>query len=185
MSVDSRVATPAELILLNSPFQLADTVPRDVTVDKNYVVTSTMGRMTAPRNPDPRRRSRPRKAESVDLPVLPGTETGKRPPRIDSAARSATAEGASSLVRRSDRLLTAAEFVREDDIAFAFRPARYCARNPLALTAQQWNLLSPAPGPPLSAGRSSASRSRLGRWRRPGRRGSAQVTRQHRVGSSQ
>lgn len=66
--------------------------------------------MTAPRNPERRRRGRPRRAESVILPALPGPEAGNGPPRIESAARSATAEGRSSLVRRSERLLTAAEF---------------------------------------------------------------------------
>lgn len=66
--------------------------------------------MNAPRHPDRRHRGRPRKAETVNLPAHSGPEAGSRPPRIDSADRSATAEGGSSLVRRSERLLTAAEF---------------------------------------------------------------------------
>lgn len=66
--------------------------------------------MTAPRNPDRRRRGRPRNAQSINLPALQESDNGNRPSRIDSAARSIGDEGTGSLVRRSDRLLTAAQF---------------------------------------------------------------------------
>lgn len=64
-------------------------------------------------DPKKRRRGRPRKSPAVNLPA-PSEES--RAPKIDSEARSSTGEGRGALVRRGERLLTAAQFRELADV---------------------------------------------------------------------
>lgn len=72
--------------------------------------------MATPRNADRRHRGRPRKVESVKLPAIQGADAENRPPKIVSEARSVSGKGGDSLVPRSDRLLTAAQFQQLADV---------------------------------------------------------------------
>jgi hypothetical protein len=66
--------------------------------------------VAAPRNPDRRRPCRPRKADSAKTPAGSGPVAGNPPPTIAPDARSTSSEGSDALVRRGERLLTAARF---------------------------------------------------------------------------